>query len=86
MVSGRKALLEYIKSTYRRRESLLCELDCFSPSSVIWREKAGGKDGGRGRGIGWPSFKTTEELDNRRGIDRECLFGALTDLCGESNL
>lgn len=30
MVSGRKALLEYIKSTYRRRESLPCELVCFS--------------------------------------------------------
>lgn len=29
MVSGRKALLEYIKSTYRRRESFPCELDCF---------------------------------------------------------
>lgn len=29
MVSGRKALLEYIKSTYWRRESLPCELDCF---------------------------------------------------------
>lgn len=29
MVSGRKALLEYIKSTYRRRESLVCESDCF---------------------------------------------------------
>lgn len=29
MVSGRKALLEYIKSTYRKRESLPCELDCF---------------------------------------------------------
>lgn len=29
MVSGRKALLEYIKSTYWRRESLPCELGCF---------------------------------------------------------
>lgn len=30
MVSGRKALLEYIKSTYWKGESLPCELVCFS--------------------------------------------------------
>lgn len=40
MVSGRKALLEYIKSTYRRRESLPCELDCFC-SKLSVSEKDG---------------------------------------------
>lgn len=30
MVSGKKALLEYIKSTYWKRECLPCELVCFS--------------------------------------------------------
>lgn len=40
MVSGRKALLEYIKSTYRRRESLPCELDCFC-SKLSASEKDG---------------------------------------------
>lgn len=42
MVSGRKALLEYIKSTYWRRESLPCELDCFcSKLSVSERDGRG---------------------------------------------
>lgn len=40
MVSGRKALLEYIKSTYWRRESLPCELDCFC-SKLSVSEKDG---------------------------------------------
>lgn len=60
MVSGRKALLEYIKSTYWRRESLPCELDCFCfKLSVSERD---------GRGHVWSLGKRWTGAQNRKGL------------------
>lgn len=80
MVSGRKALLEYIKSTYWRRESLPCELGCFcfklnvsekDGRDHVWRlETKGGKEENSEK------VETGQMIDCSKSRKINCCFAA----------